>query len=690
MQPLFDLTNVPPQLIQVVATPDGKTIGFSDSSGGISLFNFKHSMTGSAFDGRTGSSESLALSPDHKYAANAASDAKIEIFSLNPIRRRIVILPKHPTDSFASTAPRSMAFSSNGTMLEVGLADGEMYSINTADAVQSKLMGHSQSVDALGFAGDGTTLVSIGGDGTIRLWNPPLKNAVHTVWNVSDAPSSIGGTSSVLSPDTRYMAQESGGAGLSDPEHGDVSITIRDTSTGSVMRRIRVGSVDVRSMAFSHGNRWLAAVSSAGIMSDHNHIVVWDTATGRMLVKFEPKASLIGSICFSPDGNLLIGTEQDGRFLVCDASTGEELVRVTLVGQADWVAQFPNHRYDGTPDGIDRLRWVSGLTSAPVGSRAPELHAAGAFAALLAPHLTPETLVTLTGSEKLPTGGPRLVIETHEEKPGAPTIAYNPSGTRLLLVDEAQATIWNPANGAQVCSLKGIGTHGEAMWLDDRRIASGDHTRHAAVWDAATGAEAQTIATAPAGGTRQSGDEALGPVNVDVTLEMSPDHKWIAIGNLEALSVYDTKSLVLACRIPLSKPADTYSHFVFNAANQLLVTFADKPTKCYDPRTGKVVHSANPPMAITTGEQYLRSPDGTRIATYTVDPEVTLCDGMTGKPLYTLNQLSIATLTLAFSPDSRYSRGRGCCRSGGVVVGENRQAHRYNDRPHASSERPRV
>jgi len=66
--------------------------------------------------------------------------------------------------------PQSIAFSSDGVFMAAGIGGTLVIWNPTTQQELLRRMGHSDSITSLSFSPDGTTLVTAGSDGTVRLW----------------------------------------------------------------------------------------------------------------------------------------------------------------------------------------------------------------------------------------------------------------------------------------------------------------------------------------------------------------------------------------------------------------------------------------------------------------------------------------------------------------------------------------
>jgi WD40 repeat protein/beta-lactamase superfamily II metal-dependent hydrolase len=94
-----------------------------------------------------------------------------------------------------------------------------------------------------------------------------------------------------------------------------------------LQRRLRVDAYEIFRMAWSPDGRWLATPTVDG------SIVLWEQATGRLLVRSRPSQHGINEITWSPDGARFAAACYDGRLRVW--SVGPDGQSLTLLGETE-------------------------------------------------------------------------------------------------------------------------------------------------------------------------------------------------------------------------------------------------------------------------------------------------------------------------------------------------------------------
>jgi WD40 repeat protein len=152
---------------------------------------------------------------------------------------------------------------------------------------------HFDRISSLAFTPDGSTLVSGGYDGMVRLWDPttgaersPLAGFGERIFAVA------------VSPDGRFLAT-GGSAG---------AVRLLERKSGAVYHMLTWHDGGVTTLAFSPDGRTLASGGRDG------HIRLWEVESGQPQRTLLGRFRVIDSVSFSPDGRLLAaGTVEEDR-----------------------------------------------------------------------------------------------------------------------------------------------------------------------------------------------------------------------------------------------------------------------------------------------------------------------------------------------------------------------------------------
>src|SRR5262249_538352 len=106
-------------------------------------------------------------------------------------------------------------------------------------------------------------------------------------------------------------------------------ITLWETSSWKLVRRLRGSSAPVRALAFSPDSRLVAGGSGLidgerGVSVEEEskfEVFLWDVATGELKQKFPGYTSSITSLAFSPDSDLLASAGHDRTLKIWDCRT---------------------------------------------------------------------------------------------------------------------------------------------------------------------------------------------------------------------------------------------------------------------------------------------------------------------------------------------------------------------------------
>jgi WD40 repeat protein len=269
--------------ISLSFSPDGKLLaaGFNFGIGETNL-RLWDAATGAELLAaeKSGFSVEPAFSPDGRMLATALWDGGLKFWDVNT---RAELRALHPVCDGPVCSVTSVAFSPDGKILATGIISGngdsggiKLWDVKTGLELRT-LSGNYGQVQAVAVSPDGTTLATTNCQDTIKIWD------IRTGAELRTLGQPAGGCTPALafSPDGAMLASTEG-----EPNPED--IRIRDVKTGTVLRTLR---------GYSH----LSQITHKGIAND------------------------LESVTFSPDGNVVAGSDYDRITKLWDVRSGSVL-----------------------------------------------------------------------------------------------------------------------------------------------------------------------------------------------------------------------------------------------------------------------------------------------------------------------------------------------------------------------------
>ena len=311
----------------------------------------------------------------------------------------------------------------------------------------------------LEFSPDGKQLIAALADGSAQVWNVSSGQERNRLLG-----HALGVLRAHFSPDGSQIVTFSGGVG-SDPNlDADRNVPrIWDASTGKQLVLLQGHAEAVTSVSFSPDGQHVVSSSNDG------SLFVWDARSGRDIAKLGGHTSRVNHASFTPDGRLIL------------SSGGDNIARLWSVNSATHIATVRKHRdklYHTrfSPDG------TTVLTGGGFGAYPwyHENYAPAERIARLSSFANWDSPIDLTGHEK---------VIRHA--------GFSPDGKSVVTTsDDHTARIWDTASGETTAVIRGHrGTVVHADFSPDNRLlvtASKDRT--ARVWRTNTGAEVASLA----------------------------------------------------------------------------------------------------------------------------------------------------------------------------------------------------
>jgi WD40 repeat protein/basic membrane lipoprotein Med (substrate-binding protein (PBP1-ABC) superfamily) len=546
---------------------------------------------------------------------------------------------------------------------------------------------HTQGL-AAAFDPQGKRLATGSRDQTLKIWRLEGR-AAELELSIDTGPVRM----LAFSPDGRMIAAvgDWGFLGIWDAESGEVLLfshipqarlsDIRFSPDGKRLVLAGLdGSLQIREVADPQADPMILKDDQEGVLAAafsgdgsllvstgmNGRVIIWNALTSEELFTISAHSSFTTSAVFSLDGSWLATGSLDGQIILWDLSTRQAVKKFNL-GTGIYTIDLSRdgQRLSAAGMGGTIGIWNVGLvpeggvfhTKSATGRLAFSPDGAGLAAGVSAEGevrvwnpTTREELLTLEPGEAAELN---LTGEAERDEGGhnkdVQSTAYNPDGQILATASmDGTVKLWNSARGEQLRTLlvDPNGVHDLAFSPDGRWLAAAGSVR-LRLWETHTWTQSRSW-------TAGSGQEIY-------AVEFSPDSKKVAVGLSTGVAVIGEigpEGLINTREIAAHKGA-LFDLSFSPDGNRLATAGSDGAARVWNVESSQEVFSLLGHHLEVMGAAY--SPDGKLIATASLDGTVRLWDAETGNEVLAIPGTGLAIpgtgiegpYGLAFSPDGK-------------------------------------
>ncbi len=409
---------------------------------------------------------SITFSPDGKTIATGDLDG---IRFWDPQTGDLKMEFKRPSEvkkRFVST----LAFSPDGLLLASGTEETICLWDMQTEVHTQILEGHEHPVRSIAFSTDGSTLISGGWDGSIRLWDTHTGNQQQKL----DITTEDRIFKVALSPDGSLFAAADGSG----------TIGLFHTKTGTRIQTLKGHSRAVLALTFSADMRTIASGSADG------SIRIWEVASGETKRTLTDYYGEFSNIAVSADGKTIAASGKDKTLYLWDATS------FTLQNTLDISDIFRVNDLAFNPDGTTIVTADSylsiNLRNRETGELMDTIH--GHQLSIKSVAYSPDGKTIVSGSADYTirlwdadTREQKKIILGHEN--AIVSVAYSPDGKTLASSDDDTVRLWDVGTGKERKNLSGPFASYPcfAFSPDSKIIATSSPKRTVYLWDVETG-----------------------------------------------------------------------------------------------------------------------------------------------------------------------------------------------------------
>lgn len=294
----------------IACSPNGKWLAVGDAAGKVHFFEVDTGTLATTLDcavnGKGVSAiDGLAWSPDGKHFA-CGNGSTLQIWQGDGTQR-LRVIPKSFGSCIAWMPGSDSLFSG-----QAYIGDGGLISWDTATGKPRQNLHHREMgyVYSVSLSSDGSTLVSVHGDGTVRFWNARSSQPLHAINGFPDEGGRI-----TWSPNGKMLAYLCGEV-----------VFVRDLDTGKLLRTLPVHQL--RGLAWSPRGDLLG-------LADGGNAVIYSTADWTVKARFKTPAGGLLNFNWSPDQSMYsvwLAGSVESQIVVMETLSGKEKYRLKADG----------------------------------------------------------------------------------------------------------------------------------------------------------------------------------------------------------------------------------------------------------------------------------------------------------------------------------------------------------------------
>jgi len=302
---------------EVCFHPDGTRVVTASFAGTVKEWDVSAGRDAQVCSRHLDAALTVAVHPAGRLVASGGTGGILRLWDLDT-GEAVRVLPGH------AASLTGAAFSPNGEHLATAdKGDVATILIRRADdgAIARRIETRQGDISRIAYTPDSRTLIAIGYDGRLSVWNPDLGESVKQL-EVSAKPL----LALSVSPNGKQVAV----AGA------DRKILVFDTATWTIVDTLEGHTDEVRGVAFHPEGDLLASVSA------DETIRVWNVSSGASLSVMSKRdadmaqhTEVIQDVTFHPDGSRLVTGDRSANIDVWDWERGQ--LMSTLRGHDGWV-----------------------------------------------------------------------------------------------------------------------------------------------------------------------------------------------------------------------------------------------------------------------------------------------------------------------------------------------------------------